>query len=88
MIVATVLLEECEDDIHIPKMGTWESIETPETSEFGFRGQNTSHWCVIYIIGKKSKCRCRKWVCMSHLDICRTSCDKKKGRESNSQFDS
>jgi hypothetical protein len=41
-IVATPLLEECEDDIHIPEMGTWESFGTPETSEFDCRGQNTS----------------------------------------------
>ncbi len=32
-IVATPLLEECEDDTHILEMGTWESSETPETSE-------------------------------------------------------
>jgi len=30
--VATPLLEECENDIHIPEMGTWESSETPKTS--------------------------------------------------------
>jgi hypothetical protein len=40
--VATPLLEECEDDTHIPEMGTWESFETPKTLEFNFRGQNTS----------------------------------------------
>jgi hypothetical protein len=34
------------------------------------------------------KLRCRKWALMSHLDICSTSYDKKKGRESNWQFDS
>jgi hypothetical protein len=27
--VATPLLEECEDDTHTPKMGTWDSIGTP-----------------------------------------------------------
>jgi hypothetical protein len=35
--VATPLLEECEDDTHIPKMGTWESSGTPKTSEFNCR---------------------------------------------------
>ncbi len=40
-IVATPLLEECEDDTHTPEMGTWESFETPKTSEFDCRGQNT-----------------------------------------------
>jgi hypothetical protein len=34
------------------------------------------------------KLRCRKWARMSHLDICSTSYGKKKGRESNWQFDS
>jgi len=40
--VATPLLEECEDDTHIPEMGTWEFFGTPETLEFDCRGQNTS----------------------------------------------
>jgi hypothetical protein len=87
-IVATPLLEQCEDDTHTPKMGTWESSETPKTSEFDYRGQNTSHWNVFYIIGKLSKFKCRKWPHMSHLDICNTSYGKKKGRESNWRFDS
>jgi hypothetical protein len=60
-------------------MGTWESSGTPETSKFDCRGQNTSPWGVFYIIGKLSKCRCRKWPHMSHLDICNTSYEKKKG---------
>jgi hypothetical protein len=73
---------------HTPKIGTWESTRTPKTSEFDCRGQNTWHWGFFYIIENLSKCRCRKWACMSHLDICSTSYDKKKGRESNWQFDS
>jgi hypothetical protein len=36
-------LKECEDDNHIPEMGTWESSEAPESSELNCRGQNTSH---------------------------------------------
>ncbi len=64
-------------------MGTWKSAGTPKTSEFDCRGQNTLHRGFFYIIGKLSKCRCRKWVRMSHLDIFSTSYDKKKGRESN-----
>ncbi len=87
-IVTTPLLEECEDDTHTPKKGTWESFGTPKISEFDCRGQNTLHWSVLYIIRKLSKCRCRKWPCMSHLDICSTSYGKKKGWESNCQFDS
>jgi hypothetical protein len=69
-------------------MGTWESVGTPKISEFDFKSWNTSHWSVLYIIGKLSKCRCRKWACMSHLDICSISYDKKKGWKSNWQFDS
>ncbi len=69
-------------------MGTYESSGTPKISEFDFRGQNTLHWGVIYIIGNLSKCRCRKWAGMGHLDICNTHYGKKKGRESNWQFDS
>jgi hypothetical protein len=81
-------LRKCEDETHIPEMGTWESTKTPKTSEFDFRGQNTSHWGVFYIIGKLSKRRCRNWAHMSYLDICSTSYGKKKGRELNWQFDS
>jgi hypothetical protein len=81
--VVTLLSEEWENDSHTPEMGTWESTGTPKTSNFNFKGQNTLHWGVRYIIGKLSKCSYRKWACMSHLDICSTSCDKKKGRESN-----
>jgi hypothetical protein len=36
-------LRECEDETHTPEMGTWESTETPKTSEFNGRGQNTLH---------------------------------------------
>jgi hypothetical protein len=69
-------------------MGTWESSGTPKTSEFDCKGENTSPWGVLHNIGKLSKCRCWKWPRMSHLDICSTSYGKKKGRESNWQFDS
>ncbi len=43
IVIATLLLEEWENDIHTPEMGTWEFAETPEVLEFDFRGQNTSH---------------------------------------------
>jgi hypothetical protein len=81
-------LGECEDETHTPEMGTWESSGTPKNSEFNCRGQNTSHWGVFYIIGKLLKCTCRKWPHIGHLDIYNTSYGKKKGRESNWQFDS
>jgi len=71
-----------------PDLGTWESSGTSKILEFDYRGQNTWHWGVRYIIGKLSKFRCRKWALISHLDIYNTSYGKKKGRESNWQFDS
>jgi len=86
--VATPLLEECEDDIHTSEMGTWDSFRTPKILEFNYKGQNTSPWSVLHVIEKILKCRCRKWPRMSHLDIFSTSYGKKKGRESNWQFDS
>jgi hypothetical protein len=52
------------------------------------QGSKHSPWGVLHIIGKLSKCRCRKWPCMSHLDIYNTSYGKRKGQESNWQFDS
>jgi hypothetical protein len=76
-------LRECEDEIHTPEMGTWESFGTLKSLEFDCKGQNTLHWGVFYIIGKLSKCRCQKWDRLSHLDISSTSYDQKKGRESN-----
>jgi hypothetical protein len=51
--VTTPFLEECEDDIHTPEMGIWESLRA-ETSEFDYRGQNILHWGVLYIIWKLS----------------------------------
>jgi hypothetical protein len=79
-------LRECEDETHTPEMGTSGSFETPETSKFDCRGQNTLPWSVLHIIGKLPKCR--KWPRMSHLDICSTSYGQKKDLESNWQFDS
>jgi hypothetical protein len=72
----------------LPKVGTWESSKTSKNSELDCRCQNTLHWGVLYTVGKFLKCRCRKWPHMSHLDICNTSYGRKKGRESNWQFDS
>jgi len=80
-------LGKCEDETHISKSGNLESSGTPATSELEKRGQNTSPWGVIYTVRKVLKCRCRKWPPMSHLDIYNTSYGRKKGRESNWQFD-
>jgi len=86
--VATPLWGKCEVPIHTPENGTWESFGTLEDLELDCRGQNTSHSGVLYTIGKVSECRCPKWPRMSHLDICSTNYGRKKGRESNWQFDS
>jgi hypothetical protein len=69
-------------------VGSWSLERTPKFSERDCRGQNSSPWRVLYIIGKLLKCRCLKWACMAHLDIWNTSYGQKKGRESNWQFDS
>jgi hypothetical protein len=57
---------------------TQESYRTFEISEFDCRGQNTSNWAILYIIGKLLKFRCWKWACMGHLDICNISYGKKE----------
>ncbi len=81
-------LREGEDETHTLEMGIWESSKTSKTSEVDYKGQNTLQWGIFYIIGKLSKCRCRKWACMDHLDIFSKRHGKKKGQESNWQFDS
>ncbi len=86
--VATPLWAKCEDETHIPESGKMESSETPEKSELDCRGQISSHLNVLDLIGKVLKCRCPKWPCMSHLDICSPSYEQKKGQDSNWQFDS
>jgi hypothetical protein len=68
--------------------GNLESSGTPKLSKFDCRGQNTSPWIVLYIVGKVLKCRWRKWPRMSHLNIYSISYGQKKGRESDWQFDS
>ncbi len=75
-------------DSHSQKSGNLESSGTPKNSELDCRGRNTSSWGVLHIIGKVLKCRCRKWPCMCHSNICSTSYGQKKGQESNWQFDS
>jgi hypothetical protein len=59
-----------------------ESQWTLEPLKSNCKGQNTSHWRVLYIIEKLLKFRCLKWACMTHLDIYNTSYGKKKGQES------
>ncbi len=88
IVVANSLWAKCEDETHTPKSGNLESSGTPKNSKLDCKGQNTSHWDVLYTNGKVLKCRCRKWPCMNHLDICSPSYGQKKGQESNWQFDS
>ncbi len=86
--IATPLWAKWEDETPTPKVGDLESSRTPECLEFDSRGQNTSHWGVLGVIGKVLKRRYQKWPRIGHLDICSPSYGQKKGRESNWQFDS
>jgi hypothetical protein len=71
------------------QLALWEmeSRWTPETSESDYRGQNPMARGVLYIIGKLLERKCLKWAHIVHLDIWNTSYGRKKGRESNCQFD-
>jgi hypothetical protein len=86
--VATPLWPSVGVKPNTSKVGDLESSGTPECLEFNKKAQNTSHWGVLGVIGKVLKSRYRKWPWIGHLDICIPSCGQKKGRESNSQFDS
>jgi hypothetical protein len=86
--VATSLWAKWENATPTPKSGDLESSGTPENSEDDLRGQISSPCCVLYINGKLLKRRCPKWPRIAHLDIWSSSYGKKKGRESNCQFDS
>jgi hypothetical protein len=70
------------------KVGDLESFETHKCSELDNKGQNTSHWSVLGVIGKVLKLKYRKWPRIGHLDIFSPSYGQKKGQESNWQFDS
>jgi len=72
----------------LPKVGTWSPLGLPKTQSL-IAGVKTP--CIggfLYSVRKVLKCRCPKWLRMSHLDICSPSYGQKKGRESNWQFDS
>jgi hypothetical protein len=75
------------------KPNTWkykdlESSGTPKCSELDSKGQNASHWGVLGVIGKVLKRKYRKCPRIGNSDICSPSYGRKKGRESNWQFDS
>jgi len=86
--VATPLGKSVRMKLTLPKWGLGSPPGLPKLQSLIVGVKNTLHWGFLYIIGKLSKCRCRKWARMGHLDICSTSYGKKKGRESNWQFDS
>jgi hypothetical protein len=65
------------------KSGDLESSGTPECLELDNKGQNTSHWGVLGVIGKVLKRTYLKWPRIDHLNICSPSYGQKKGRESN-----
>jgi hypothetical protein len=85
-------VRECEDDDSHSQMsshfGSWSpgglpnlqrviaEVKTPRIEEF------------FISLEKLLKCRCLKWARMTHLDIYNTSYSKKKGWESNWQFES
>ncbi len=74
-----------------PTLGKSEDLEssgTPECSELDSKGQNTSHWGVLGVVGKVLKRKYRKCPRIGNSDICTPSYGQKKGRESNWQFDS
>jgi hypothetical protein len=68
----------------------WDLRVLRDSWKLKVRFQGSKHLALRWSLyrGKVLKCRCPKWPCMSHLDICNTSYDRKKGRESNWQFDS
>jgi hypothetical protein len=75
------------------KPNTWKSWDLESTGileclEFDSKGQNTSHWGVLGVVGKVLKRRYRKCHRIGNSDICSPSYGQKKGRESNWQFDS
>ncbi len=75
------------------KPNTWkswdlESFGTLECLELDSKGQNTSHWGVLGVVGKVLKRRYRKCPRIVNSDICSPSYGQKKGRESNWHFDS
>ncbi len=89
LCVTTPILRECEDEnshsrngnlgVHL---GSRNFRKRLQGSKHLALGSSLYHWKDLL------KCRCLKWACMTHLDICNTSYGKTKGRESNWQFDS
>ncbi len=61
-------------------VGSWSPKRTPEFLERDCRGQNSSPWGVLYIIGKILNCKCLKWDHIAHLDIWKQVMVKRKAK--------
>ncbi len=84
----TPTLAECGGEAqHLEKSGV---RVLRDSRMFRAQQQGPKHLALgcLGVIGKVSKCRCPKWPRIGHLDICSPSYGRKKGRESNYQFDS
>jgi hypothetical protein len=58
LYVATLLWPSVRMKLTLPKVGDLESSGTPKSLEFDNKGQNTSPWGVLGVIGNVLKCRC------------------------------
>jgi hypothetical protein len=88
LYVATPLWPSVRVKPNTSKSWELESSRTPECLELDNKGQNTSHWGVLGVVGKVLKRKYRKWPRIGNSDICSPSYGQKKGRKSNWQFDS
>jgi hypothetical protein len=85
-IVTTLLWESVRMRLTLPKWGLWSPPGLSKLQSSIIGAKHLAFKCSLHT-GKLSKSRCRKWARMSHLDICNTNYGKKKGWESNWQFD-
>jgi hypothetical protein len=72
----------------LPKMGLGSPPRLPKIQSVIARVKTLCIEALFIPLEKVLKYRCPKWPRMSHLDICSTSYGRKKGWESNWQFDS
>ncbi len=65
----TPTLAKCGGEAqHLEKLGVGVP-KTPECSELNSKGQNTSHWSVLDVLGKVLKLKYRKCPCIGSSDI-------------------
>ncbi len=77
--VATPLEGSVRSPLTLPKMGFKSPPGLPNTQNSIVGVKTPCLEVIFYTVGKVLKCRCPKWPCMSHLDICSTSYGRKKG---------